>query len=348
MFSEKLINWYSEFGRNLPWRNTNNPYYIWLSEIILQQTRIEQGRSYYDHFISQYPTVTDLANATEEQVLKSWQGLGYYSRARNLHAAAQYIANDLCGTFPDSYQGILKLKGVGKYTAAAIASFAFKLPYPVIDGNVYRFIARKYGIYTPIGTEQSYREFEKLLLNLIDVKQPDVFNQAIMDFGSTYCKPTGSDCEHCIFREECVAFKENKVDLLPVKPQKIKIIERYFYYIDVTFDGKRLMQQRASGDIWQGLYELPLYESPEAINPANEHQHINDILSSWFGEAPKELVAGPEYKHQLTHRTIIARFFKAKYDHSLSQIPPKMMIVDADEQKSLPISRLIDRYLSKL
>ena len=163
MFAEKLINWYSEFGRKLPWRETDNPYYIWLSEIILQQTRIEQGLSYYHHFTTTYPTVKHLAAASEEQVLKSWQGLGYYSRARNLHAAAQYIANVLDGLFPNTYAEILKLKGVGKYTAAAIASFAFRLPYPVIDGNVYRLIARLYGIYTPIGTDQAYREFEQRL-----------------------------------------------------------------------------------------------------------------------------------------------------------------------------------------
>ena len=230
MFAKKLLTWYQEFGRKLPWRGIDNPYHIWLSEIILQQTRIEQGRSYYEHFVKEYPTVIDLARASEEKVLKSWQGLGYYSRARNLHAAAQYVADQLDGHFPDTYEGILALKGVGKYTAAAIASFAYRLPYPVIDGNVYRLVSRLYGIYTPIGTDQAYREFERLLLNLIDKERPDLFNQAIMDFGSIYCKPTGCDCENCIFSQECVAFRDGKVELLPVRSQKIAIKERFFYY----------------------------------------------------------------------------------------------------------------------
>lgn len=348
MFSEKLLNWYQENGRKLPWRGIDNPYFIWLSEIILQQTRIEQGRSYYHHFITQYPTVEHLAQATEEQVLKSWQGLGYYSRARNLHAAAQHIAFDLGGRFPDTYEGILALKGVGRYTAAAIASAAFRLPYPVIDGNVYRLIARLYGIYTPIGTDQAYREFEQLLYNLIDHQRPDLFNQAMMDFGSTYCKPAGCDCDNCIFRQECVARREGKVDLLPVRPQKTAVKERYFYYIDVCWADKRIMLQRPTGDIWQGLYELPMIESSTRLSPAKAKANILSALKSWLGEPPMELAQGVEMQHKLTHRTIIAQFYTAKYSHQPSQIPSNMRAVDEKEQKSMPISRLIDKYLSKL
>lgn len=348
MFAEKLLNWYSENGRRLPWRDTDNPYYIWLSEIILQQTRIEQGRSYYEHFVTHYPSVDALAKATEEQVLKSWQGLGYYSRARNLHGAAKYIADELDGVFPNTYDGILKLKGVGRYTAAAIASFAFKLPYPVIDGNVYRLVSRLYGIYTPIGTDQAYREFEALLLNLIDQEHPDLFNQAIMDFGSIYCKPLGCDCGNCIFQQECVAFNQGKVGLLPVKPQKVKVVERYFYYIDVVWPGARLMHQREAGDIWQGLYELPLHECESALDPGELVGRISDVLNEWFGETPQELTVGPELKHQLTHRTIKAQFLQAKYAQKPERIPSKMKVVTAEVQKSLPISRLIDRYLMKL
>lgn len=348
MFAEKLINWYSEFGRKLPWRETDNPYYIWLSEIILQQTRIEQGLSYYHHFTTTYPTVKHLAAASEEQVLKSWQGLGYYSRARNLHAASQYIANELDGVFPSTYAEILKLKGVGKYTASAIASFAFRLPYPVIDGNVYRLIARLYGIYTPIGTDQAYREFEQRLMKLIDNERPDIFNQAIMDFGSIYCKPTGCDCANCIFCQECVAYRDGKVDILPIRPQKVVVKERHFYYIDVQFESHRLMQQREAGDIWQGLYELPLYETEMPIAAADLAQQISQVLEEWFGEKPAEICVGPEMKHQLTHRTIKAQFLTAKYGHRPARIPLKMRAVEASEQKYLPISRLIDRYLSKL
>lgn len=348
MFAEKLINWYAEHGRKLPWRETDNPYFIWLSEIILQQTRIEQGRSYYEHFVATYPTVADLAEATEEQVLKSWQGLGYYSRARNLHAAAQYVAHDLGGEFPSTYDGILRLKGVGRYTAAAIASFAFRLPHPVIDGNVYRLISRLYGIFTPIGTDQAYREFEQRLLILMDKNRPDLFNQAIMDFGSIYCKPTGCNCENCIFSQECFAHKAGKIGDLPVKPQKVEVKERFFYYIDVTWGDCRLMQQRQAGDIWQGLYELPLLETEPPIAEGDLEEHIRKVATEWFGTAPDAITAGLEMKHQLTHRTIKARFLTANYHAKPPRIPSKMKVVEAKEQKSLPISRLIDRYLSKL
>ena len=309
MFSKKLINWYQEFGRRLPWRDTNNPYYIWLSEIILQQTRIEQGRSYYDHFVREYPTIADLAKASEEQVLKSWQGLGYYSRARNLHAAAQYVVDELGGRFPDTYEGILTIKGVGKYTAAAIASFAYRLPYPVIDGNVYRLISRLYGIYTPIGTAQAYKEFEQLLLNLID---------------------------------------RDRLEILPIKPQKVKVKERFFYYIDIRWGNSLLMQQREAGDIWQGLYELPLHETERPIDSMSLKSDICMVLKKWLGSEPSSLTIGPEMKHQLTHRTIVAQFMQANYDTKPNKIPEKMRVVGLEELKTLPISRLIDRYLSKM
>lgn len=318
----------------------------------MQQTRIEQGRSYYDHFIHAYPTVRHLADASEEQVLKSWQGLGYYSRARNLHAAAQHIAYDLGGTFPSTYEGIASLKGVGRYTAAAIASFAFKLPYPVIDGNVYRFISRLYGIYTPIGTNQAYAEFERVLLQVIDRERPDLFNQAIMDFGSIYCKPTGCDCQGCIFRQECVAFREGKVELLPVKPQPVEVKERHFYYIDIRWreNGTEmmLMHKREAGDIWQGLYELPLHEAETPIAEGEMKRQISAILKDWTGLKPEALEAEQALTHKLTHRTIKAQFFQAKYGSRPPKIPQKFEPFEVQEMKSLPISRLIDRYLSKL
>lgn len=352
MFAQKLLNWYSEEGRRLPWRETQNPYFIWLSEIILQQTRIEQGRAYYEHFITKYPTVHHLADATEEQVLKSWQGLGYYSRARNLHAAAQHIAYDLDGCFPDTYDGILSLKGVGRYTAAAIASFAFRLPYPVIDGNVYRFISRMYGIYTPIGTDIAYKEFEHLLLNLIDPQRPDLFNQALMDFGSIYCKPTSSDCEHCVFRQECVAFSEGKVNMLPIRPNPVEVKKRYFYYIDIRWDEAKdeylLVHQREAGDIWQGLYELPLYETVEPIVPDMLLSQLLDKANEWTGGENARITLGPALKHQLTHRLINAQFVQVKYNSQPVEIPEKLRPIRLSELKTLPISRLIDRYLSKL
>lgn len=351
MFAEKIINWYSENGRQLPWRGIRNPYFIWLSEIILQQTRIEQGRSYYERFIEEYPTVRHLAEASEEQVLKSWQGLGYYSRARNLHQAAQHIAFELGGAFPDSYEGILALKGVGRYTAAAIASFAYRLPYPVIDGNVYRLIARLYGIYTPIGTDQAYKEFEQLLKHLIDRERPDLFNQAIMDFGSMYCKPAGYDCGHCIFRQECAAYRSGSVEQLPVRPQPARVKERYFYYFDIRWNAAEpvtLVQQRDAGDIWQGLYELPLYEAEKPIAKSRLKAELGEVLEGWLGENLGKMEMGQMMTHKLTHRTIRAQFVRVFLDGEPLKIPEKMRAVTMSELKTLPISRLIDRYLSEL
>ena len=351
MFADKLINWYMENGRQLPWRGIDNPYYIWLSEIILQQTRIEQGRSYYEHFVAQYPTVRDLAMASEEQVLKSWQGLGYYSRARNLHAAARHIVYDLDGEFPDTYEGILALKGVGRYTAAAIASFAFGLPYPVIDGNVYRLIARMYRIYTPIGTGQAYKEFEQRLMHLIDRERPGLFNQAMMDFGSMYCKPVGCDCVNCIFRQECMAYRDGVVAELPVHPRTARVKERYFYYFDIRWGSKKpsiVVQQRGEGDIWQGLYELPLYESERPIVGSELEERLCEVLYGWTGVWPQSMEVGPCLTHQLTHRTIKAQFVRVILGSQPAKMQEKMKVVGLSELKSLPISRLIDRYLSEL
>ena len=352
MFTQKLLNWYSENGRRLPWRETADPYPIWLSEIILQQTRIEQGRAYYERFLQEYPTVRHLADATEEQVLKTWQGLGYYSRARNLHAAAQHIAYDLGGQFPDTYEGILALRGVGRYTAAAIASFAFRLPYPVIDGNVYRFISRLYGIYTPIGTDAAYREFESLLKRLIDHERPDLFNQALMDFGSTYCKPTGCNCDECIFAQECVARRDGKVALLPVKPDKVQVKPRFFYYIEVLWpegdETMTLVHRREAGDIWQGLYELPLLETAHPLTDDEALPHLRQQLAQWFGTEPHECIPGPCYRHQLTHRLITASFFKAKYTQRPATIPQNLVTVSLNEMKKLPVPRLIDKYLKTM
>ena len=351
MFADKIINWYSEYGRRLPWRDVDNPYYIWLSEIILQQTRIEQGRGYYEHFVTRYPTVRDLAEASEEQVLKSWQGLGYYSRARNLHEAARHIAFDLGGQFPDTYEGILSLKGVGRYTAAAIASFAFGLPYPVIDGNVYRVIARMYRIYTPIGTNQAYAEFEQRLLHLIDRERPGLFNQAMMDFGALQCKPIGSDCAGCIFKQECLAYRDGVVAELPVRPRPAKVKERYFYYFDIRWSMPQpsiIVRQRGKGDIWQGLYELPLYETEKPIDDSELLDRLGAILYGWTGQEPQSMEVGPCLTHQLTHRTIKARFMRVIFDCRPAKMQEKMRIIGLSELKSLPISRLIDRYLSEL
>ena len=251
----------------MPWRNTTNPYYIWLSEIILQQTRVAQGTSYYLKFIEHFSTIQDLANADEQLVLKLWQGLGYYSRARNLHFTAQHIVNDLDGKFPNTYKELVKLKGVGDYTASAIASICFNESTAVVDGNVYRLLSRYYGIKTPINSSQGIKEFKELAQRLIDQNNPATHNQAIMEFGARMCRPQNPDCETCPFNDSCVALELKKIKELPVKDKKSKIRKRFFNYIVLlTDDGKTILNQRTEKGIWRNLYEFPLIESDSIID----------------------------------------------------------------------------------
>lgn len=349
--SSKLDTWYNDFGRTLPWRGIDDPYRIWLSEIILQQTRIEQGRDYYHRFVDAFPTVADLAAASEEQVLRLWQGLGYYSRARNLHAAAQYIMSECGGLFPNSHKDILRLKGVGRYTAAAIASFAFRLPYPVIDGNVYRFVSRLYGIATPIGTDAAYSEFEQLLLRQIDRRHPDRFNAALMDFGSLQCKPQ-PDCSVCPFADECNALKTGRVDMLPVKAAKAKPKDRWFYYFDLRWKNGNeeftFVEQRTGKDIWHGLYQFPLLEADKEI----DSEHLATVTQRFAEENFHLLISNFRFSspflHQLTHRTIHALFLRVELSSQPVSFMEKYRVIPTSEIKNIPVSRLIDRYLQSL
>lgn len=349
--SQKLDTWYTDFGRTLPWRGIGDPYRIWISEIILQQTRIEQGRDYYHRFVEAFPTVADLAAASEEQVLRLWQGLGYYSRARNLHAAAQYIMMECGGVFPSDYEGILKLKGVGRYTAAAIASFAFRLPHPVIDGNVYRFISRLYGIATPIATNVAYSEFEGLLLKQIDRRHPDRFNAALMDFGSLQCKPI-PDCTLCPFADDCVALRTGKVEMLPVKEAKVKPKDRWFYYFDLRWkiggEEFAVVEQRDGKDIWRGLYQFPLLEAVMELDDKQLQIEASRFLEENFRSSPFNFQLSTPYRHQLTHRTIHALFLRAELPSQPPRIAEKYHVVPVLEIKKIPVSRLIDRYLQTL
>ena len=349
--SKKLNTWYEDYGRTLPWRGIDDPYRIWLSEIILQQTRIEQGRDYYYRFVEAFPSVADLAAASEDQVLRLWQGLGYYSRARNLHAAAQYIMKECSGRFPETHEGILRLKGVGRYTAAAIASFAFRLPYPVIDGNVYRFVSRLYGITTPIGTDAAYSEFEQLLLRQIDRSRPDHFNAALMDFGSLQCKPQ-PDCKTCPFADECDALQTGRVDLLPVKAAKAKPIDRWFYYFDIRWPQDRtsctLLEQRTGKDIWRGLYQFPLLETENVLDGDALAAAALHFITEEFGITAASFQVSDPFKHQLTHRTIHARFLRVELRSKPSKVPPKYRVAEVEMIKKIPVSRLIDRYLQSL
>ncbi len=346
-FWTKLEGWYNDYGRTLPWRGINDPYRIWLSEIILQQTRIEQGRDYYLRFVEAFPTVADLAAATEEQVLRQWQGLGYYSRARNLHAGALYIMDECGGRFPDTYEGILKIKGVGRYTAAAIASFAFRLPHPVIDGNVYRFISRLRGISTPIATDAAYREFETVLMQLIDRQRPDRFNAALMDFGSLQCRPQ-PDCTACPFADECEALRTGRVTMLPVKAAKAKPTDRWFYYLDLHIGNRRLVQQRTANDIWRSLWEFPLLETTEELSESQLKKAAKKFVHETFHLSPLTFHLSSSYTHQLTHRTIHAHFLRAELPAPPAAIPENTRLVSPAELEKLPVSRLIDKYLRSL
>ncbi len=308
-FTENLLAWFAQNHRPLPWKGERDPYKIWLSEIILQQTRVEQGLPYFQKFVAQYPTVRDLADAPEDEVMKTWQGLGYYSRARNLHATAKLVAYELGGQFPDTFEGLRQLKGVGDYTAAAIASFAFGLPHAVLDGNVYRVLARFFGIETPTDLPAAKKEFARLANQVLDPARPADFNQAIMDFGATHCTPQQPKCVACSMRPQCAAYLYNKVSELPVRARRLEKKERFFLYVVFNRGEDTFIQKRAGRDIWQDLYEFPLLEL--AALPTDRGE-ISGIISNNFFEGKSggfEIfrVSKP-YKQVLTHQVVAAIF----------------------------------------
>lgn len=306
-FSTKLINWYQSNKRELPWRARKDPYAIWLSEIILQQTRIEQGLKYYEAFIKTYPTVFDLAKAEEEEVLKLWQGLGYYSRARNLHHTAITVVENHKGVFPENHSGLLKLKGIGDYTASAISSICYNEPQAVVDGNVYRVLSRVFGIFTPINLSQGAKEFKTLAQNLIDTKRPGEFNQGLMEFGATHCKPQNPDCKSCVFSTSCVAFKKGLVKQLPVKAGKTKVRKRYFnYLVLVSDDDKTILEKRTEKGIWKNLYQFPLIEKEDSskITLEDVKKHFSEIeidSVTLYNETP--------LTHKLSHQHLQIQFW---------------------------------------
>ncbi|MCK5834197.1 MAG: A/G-specific adenine glycosylase, partial [Lentisphaeria bacterium] len=281
-FCNRLIKWYQEHQRSMPWRETQDPYKIWISEIILQQTQVIQGLAYYHRFIEAFPTVSDLATAPEQEVLKLWQGLGYYSRARNLHFAAQQVMRDFDGEFPKTHKEILALKGVGDYTAAAIGSFAFDLPYAVLDGNVYRLLSRIFGIETPIDTGAGKKEFSNLVQSLLFKKDPATFNNAIMDFGATLCTPKNPNCENCPFQNKCMAYQTNRIEILPLKKNKLKQKERHLNYFLILDDENNFYLEKRTSGIWKNLYQLPLIETATKMTK-------------------KKLMAQPELKALINH-----------------------------------------------
>jgi len=310
VFHKTLINWYLTNKRDLPWRETSDPYHIWLSEIMLQQTRIEQGLPYYLALTEAFPTVFDLANASQEKVLKLWQGLGYYSRARNLHETAKNVADNLNGNFPKTYKELLSLKGVGDYTASAIASICYNEPTPVVDGNVYRVLARYFNVNTPINSGAGQKEFKLLAEEVMSIEDPATYNQAIMEFGALHCKPQNPLCETCPFSESCLAFKNNTIKELPVKLKTTKIKKRYFnYLVFLSEKNETLLEQREGKGIWEGLYQFPLIET-EAV--CSSEEFIDSILKQSLVSGPIEnvyLYNGIPIIHKLSHQHIYTSFW---------------------------------------
>lgn len=337
-FTLRIQNWYRQNARNLPWRDTKSPYYIWLSEIILQQTRVNQGLSYFHKFVELFPTVNDLANASEQQVLSAWQGLGYYSRARNLHKAAKIIAEGYKGEFPKDFKSLLQLPGVGTYTASAIASFAFDLPYAVVDGNVYRLLSRYFDIDLPIDSTEGKRYFEELATTLLDKKSPANHNQAMMEMGAIICTPNLPKCDECPLNNSCSGLQNKTLLSLPVKAKKTKVRDRFFHFLVAIQDDKILLQKRTEKDIWQNMYQFPLIEMTESIGFTKENLPDNFELN-----AQEPIV---EYKHILSHQKIKAQFHKTVFHNS--ELNNDMIWVSRDDLDDYPLPRLIDRYLSDL
>lgn len=328
-FANTIISWFQENGRALPWRETKDPYAIWLSEIVLQQTRIAQGREYWERFMAQYPKVEDLAAASEDEVLRLWQGLGYYSRARNLHAAAKQIV--ALGKFPDTLEDIKALKGVGDYTAAAIGSFAFDIPAAVVDGNVYRVLSRYFGIDTPINSTQGKKEFAALAQSLIPASDAAAYNQGMMDFGAIQCTPQSPKCLLCPLAETCVALREGRVEELPVKLKTLKVQTRRLAYIYIRCNGEIAIHRRGEGDIWQGLWE-----------PYN----VSDLSALPTFDAPLVLKA-KDVKHVLTHRILLADFYLLE-TKIRPLLPDDYIWIKESEISEYGIPRLIEILLEKL
>lgn len=344
-FHKKLITWYLQNKRSMPWRETIDPYRIWLSEIILQQTRVAQGLPYYLSFTSQYPTVFDLAKAKEEEVLKLWQGLGYYSRARNLHATAQYVANHLNGVFPDNYNDLLKLKGVGDYTASAIASISYNEVTPVVDGNVYRVLSRYLNIDTPINSTGGIKEFKDIAYKLIDSKQPAIYNQAIMEFGALQCKPKNPYCIICPLNDSCESLKKGTVNFLPVKLKKLKIKKRYFNYLIFFINEQQtIIKQRKGKGIWQNLYEFPLIEcdKEEDILYIKEHHIFKSLLDNIKHEIT--LYTDKSKIHKLSHQHLYTRFYIIKTEKQ-PKINEESNLIEIEKIHEYPVPILLSNFI---
>jgi A/G-specific adenine glycosylase len=343
---DTLINWFAENRRDLPWRHNPTPYQVWLSEIILQQTRVNQGWDYYLRFVEKWPTVNDLANATEEEVLKMWQGLGYYSRARNLHQCAKQIVEQYGGQFPADFEKLKQLKGIGDYTAAAIASIAFDLPHAVVDGNVYRVLSRLFDIDTPININEGQTVFAKIADDLLNREQPGLHNQAMMEFGALQCTPKNPNCLLCPLQAQCLAFANQTVMQRPVKLQKLKITTRYFNYLVFRMEGNVYLHKRSGNDIWKNLYDFPCVESenPMTVEEVITSEKFQQLIEN---KSFTIIKTSPTFTHKLTHRTIIAQFIEIKLEEKLLRIETNdLFLARETDLGNFPIPRLIDLYLN--
>ncbi|MFN7117719.1 MAG: A/G-specific adenine glycosylase [Saprospiraceae bacterium] len=344
VFRQRLMHWYANSHRPMPWKGEKNPYLIWLSEIILQQTRVEQGLPYFEKFKQAYPTVQHLADAPEDEVMKLWEGLGYYSRARNMHATAKFIATDLKGLFPDTYEGILALKGVGPYTAAAIASFAYDLPHAVVDGNVFRVLSRFFGIATPTDSTAGKKLFNDLAQQTLDTTQPGRYNQAIMDFGATQCTPQLPNCVQCPLQADCVAFQQKMVDKLPVKTKSIVKKDRFFYYLVLQYGEETLLQKRTAKDIWQNLYEFPMLELPAFSTDLDTVQQ-SAIWQQLIGNEIYTIkkISKP-YRQILTHQVVNAIFLEIELQAALPALEGDLIAVERKNWHKFAFPKIIDCY----
>jgi len=340
---KKLLTWnQSDNDREMPWKGEKDPYKIWLSEIILQQTRVEQGLAYYNRFITQFPTVQKLAKAPETTVFKLWEGLGYYTRCKNLIATAKYITGDLKGKFPDKYEDILALKGIGPYTAAAIGSFAFNLPHAVVDGNVFRVLSRVFGISTPIDSADGKKQFTHLANELLDKKQPGIYNQALMDLGATICKPQQPLCNSCPLKINCSAYSQGTIELLPIKEKSITKKTRWFYYFIIEHNNSVLVRKRGAKDIWENLYEFVLIEN-DKILPLENIKALKEIKKI-FGKTAFEIIQiSKPYKQLLTHQTIHGQFIKIKVAKQV--LVSGYESVTHKKMNTLPFPKFITGYL---
>lgn len=338
--SDILIAWYKKNKRDLPWRNTTDPYKIWLSEIMLQQTQVVQGLSYYLKFTEEFPKITDLAKAPEDKVMQMWQGLGYYSRARNLHYTAKEITKTYKGKFPETYSDIRNLKGIGDYTAAAIASIAYNLPHAVVDGNVYRVLSRLFAIKTPINSTQGKKEFQELANEILNTNKAGLHNSAIMEFGALWCKPQNPNCETCPLQQHCLAYEKGLVTKLPVKENKIKIKNRYFNYIVITYKDFTYIKKRTEKDIWQNLYEFMLIESDNAIEP--EELLLRDEIKK-LAEDFNVTSVTKHKKHILSHQHIYATFYELNSNKPIRNNNLKK--IKKAELRNYALPQLIIKYL---